>query len=245
MLNYAEQRARALRDAGDSPPTEPIDVDALAAALGCCVEEVDRLPEGGIEASLLPHVECDRFTIRVDPTPRAGWGPTPPEAVRAIRRHRRRFRIAHELAHLFSYARRAGTGPVRLHPTTPWEETLCDETARALLVPPAALAPLRPSATTPFLIATRFDVSLELAARALLLSSSSDRGGPVVLACRRERCRRPARAPVVERERGAVATSLACQLACRARPQRRHGPGLVAFSPRRIDSDEIPGRLPR
>jgi len=146
-----------------------LDVHAAAANLGCDVEAGALLQESGVEAELRPHPSADRFLVRVDPTPARGWTGTPDQMKTAVARQRFRFRVCHELGHALHFDRRRnGEGPAR---TTPWrssEEVWCDEFARAFLVPPTAVKELAPEAGTVFELQRRFDVSLEVATRALV-----------------------------------------------------------------------------
>jgi hypothetical protein len=161
-------QADELRAAVGVPPSKPIDVEVLAKRLGCDVEYCELGARGGgIEAALLPDSLEDRFVVRVDATPPSGWGGLTGSARRLTARHRRRFRIAHELAHTCFYARQVGHPPRRIAPLTHEEELLCDEIARAILVPPKSASALPPVADSAFQIASRFDVSLEVGARAL------------------------------------------------------------------------------
>jgi hypothetical protein len=153
----AEVRAR-LAAAG-----RPLDLSRCCKAAGARVRTARLgVPEGGCEAFLIP--QSDGFRIVVDPTPRAGWRGTAPAARKVVARHRRRFRIAHELAHTFFYWREDDREPFRaLAHRSDAEELFCDTFARHLLV-----APPRRAATAKGIVALhrRFDVSVELAARA-------------------------------------------------------------------------------
>jgi hypothetical protein len=121
-----------------------------------------RTAEGGCEALLVP-LRCGGFRIVVDATPRDGWCQTPIGIRAKVAAHRTRFRIAHELAHTFFYARTGGR-PTRLFPGgTKAEEEFADEFARVLLAPSPA-----GSVSAKDIVArqAQWDVSLELAARA-------------------------------------------------------------------------------
>lgn len=146
-----------------------LDVRAAAAHLRCQVGGAASLGgSGGVEAELRPHPSQDRFYVRVDPTPPDGWGETPAAVKPALARQRFRFRVCHELGHALKFDRRPGRGPTRSVPWNRSEETWCDEFARALLVPPRAAAKLEPTAQGAFDLQARFDVSLEVALRALI-----------------------------------------------------------------------------
>ena len=120
---------------------------------------------GGDEGLLLP-APRDRFDVWIDPTPRGGWESVPPHIKEPLRRHRARFRTAHELAHSFFFDRGHGT-PRRRQRNSVRQEDFCDAFARALLVPPPAAGRVAPSADAVIRLQRRFDVSLEVAARAL------------------------------------------------------------------------------
>jgi hypothetical protein len=74
--------------------------------------------------------------------------------------------VAHEWGHSFFYARTA-RGIVRAVPDSPEQEAFCDEFARALLVPPAVAAAMRPCADSALELQDRFDCSLQVAVRAV------------------------------------------------------------------------------
>jgi Zn-dependent peptidase ImmA (M78 family) len=84
-----------------------------------------------------------------------------------LRRHRARFRVAHEIAHSFFYARAPRQLPVRPGPASEAEEDFCDVFARELLLPSAAAERMPPSAGAIARLQSNFDVSMEVAARAL------------------------------------------------------------------------------
>lgn len=147
---------------------EPIDLDRVARGLGCRLIH-PRNGRGGssIEATLRPRSSVDQFVLEVDPVPRHGWGDLPPAAQKALARHRRRFRIAHEVGHIYFFDRRPGRGPRRKRPWTEGEEQWCDGFARSLLVPGEFVRSLPGVADSVFEVQDRFDVSLEVAARAV------------------------------------------------------------------------------
>jgi hypothetical protein len=121
---------------------------------------------GGTEGLLIPRDDgC--FTVSVDPMPQGGWGSTSERLRRETGAHRTRFRIAHELAHSFFYDR-SPTRPARATAVgRPSEEAFCDEFARALLVPPAAVAQLPPTSDSIMKLHRVYDVSVEVAARSM------------------------------------------------------------------------------
>src|SRR5207237_1403015 len=103
------------------------------------------------------------FQICVDPTPPR----VQVEASEDTRRHRIRFRVAHEIGHGFFFDRSWPT-PRRLAPIgRREEEDFCNEFARVLLVPASQVARAEPIAESVFALADRFDVSAEVSARAL------------------------------------------------------------------------------
>lgn len=89
-----------------------------------------------------------------------------------LRRHRFRFRLAHELAHTLFFWRRGGR-PQRHLLDSASQERFCDTFSRALLVPPdvAKRLPIRSDAVV--YLQEAFDVSLEVAARALAIAHPS------------------------------------------------------------------------
>ena len=135
----------------------------------------------GREALLAPGDGQLRIVVNADLTPG--------RAAEVVRRQRRRFRLAHELAHAFFY-RRIGGQYRRLSPTgCADEEWFCDEFARSLLIPPSD-AP--PTAGQMLAAHSEYDVSIEVVARAVAASTyaprvalwwwgtdADDRGAPV------------------------------------------------------------------
>lgn len=117
------------------------------------------------EALLVP-AEGNRFGICVDPTPAGGWAQVRPSLRSEIRRHRFRFRVAHEIAHTFFYDRTMPE-PQRTLPPSTEEELFCDEFARSLLLPPAVVRRRAATAASVFSMHRDFDVSVEVAARAI------------------------------------------------------------------------------
>ena len=120
---------------------------------------------GGHEAVMVPH-PGGGFTIRVDPCPRGGWGAADPNLRETTAAARTRFRAAHEIAHSFFYKSTA-RGPTRLRRSTPAEESFCDHLASSLLVPPGIARTRACSAASVVDLHSCFEVSVELAARAL------------------------------------------------------------------------------
>lgn len=120
---------------------------------------------GRLEGLLVP-LDDDYFGISVDPSPKGGWRTVDQHLRGELRRHRTRFRVAHEVAHSFFYRRRAGASPERCVFDSPQQERFCDDFARAFLVPHEVAAAIEPSAPVVHALHRYFDVSLELAARA-------------------------------------------------------------------------------
>jgi hypothetical protein len=123
---------------------------------------VDR---GGYEALMFPALD-GRLHIRVDTRPKTAWGTESDELRGQTRRHRLRFRVAHEVAHSFFYERNA-RGARRRRGASPAEERFCDLFASALLLPPEAVRAAAPAAASVLALHRHFDVSVEAAARAL------------------------------------------------------------------------------
>lgn len=125
-----------------------------------------RAAAGGLEALLIPE-ESGYFRILVDPEPPGGWRPSlDAELVAEIARHRIRFRLAHELGHSFFYGRTA-RGFHRYVSDSPEQERFCDEFASALLLPPEVVAQAEPTASEIVRLHQEYDVSVEMAARAV------------------------------------------------------------------------------
>jgi IrrE N-terminal-like domain len=141
-----------------------LDPERCCAVAGIEVADAS-LGATGCEALLLPRAQGLRILINVD------FG-RPSDAL--LTRRRRRFRIAHEFGHAFFYSRRSGRPRRCLPPGGRAEERFCDEFARSLLAPPptryvdaAGVAALK----------TRYDVSLEVAARTTAASALAPRVG--------------------------------------------------------------------
>jgi hypothetical protein len=122
--------------------------------------------EGGPQGLLIP-LSNGGFRIEVDPAPPEGWRGIRGALRDEITRHRMRFVIAHELAHTLFYWRGRGA-PERIAKDSESQELFCDALASALLVPraAAAAAPLRPESVVA--LHNTYDVSMEVAARALI-----------------------------------------------------------------------------
>jgi hypothetical protein len=166
ILKYTpEQAATSLRQTLSTK--DRVDVRELAKGLGCRVASMQISASRTVQADLSPDSGRDLFYLRVDPEPAAGWGEVNRSSREETARHRLRFRVAHELGHTFFYRRQKGRGPRRLHRWSSREEEWCDEFARSLLVPTTVVATMPATARSVFSLQRRFDVSLEVAARAL------------------------------------------------------------------------------
>lgn len=142
------------------------DFDAFCRAGGFAIRPARLLPEqGGKQALLIPKAG-DAFDIRIDPTPRHGWDGVDPQLRKDLERHRARFLIAHEMAHSFFFTRGRGA-PRRQGSAGRAEEAFCDEFARWLLVPHRVAESASPTAAEIARLQQCFDVSLEVAARAV------------------------------------------------------------------------------
>lgn len=121
---------------------------------------------GGTEALLVP-LPDNKFGIRVDPTPPGGWGRVPDSLRDDLHRHRLRFRVGHEIGHVFSYSRQRGERAVRSLPDSRTQEEFCDVFSRRLLVPERLAAGIPSTPEALIALQGSCDVSLEVAARAM------------------------------------------------------------------------------
>jgi hypothetical protein len=145
----------------------PVDIEAVSVAGAfSLIERELGGAAGGLEALLLPGTR-DAFKVIVDTEPPGGWVQVREDLRHELARHRLRFRAAHEWAHSLFYER-TPTGPMRLVADSDAQEEFCDRFAAALLVPPAAAAAAAPSTEGVLALHRRFDVSLELALRAVV-----------------------------------------------------------------------------
>lgn len=151
---YGEQRDRV--------PFDPADACAKA---GCRLEQ-RRLggARRGLQALLVPR--DDHFEVIVDPEPPGGWSQVAAALRAPLATHRVRFRVAHELAHTLFFARDPSSLR-RVAADSDEQEAFCDAFARALLVPPSVASSMTPTADSVLALRRRFDVSLEVAARAI------------------------------------------------------------------------------
>jgi hypothetical protein len=131
--------------------------------------EVDRCELGaarrGLQAMIAPR-DGNRFSLSVDSSPPDGWGVTPAGLRGPVRRHRERFLIAHELAHTLFYDRSADK-PQRKVLDSEEQEAWCDRFAQELLLPGEVAGGAHPTPATIVRLAKRYDVSLQMSARAL------------------------------------------------------------------------------
>lgn len=175
-LDEIPEIARRARRAWGAEPSSRLDLTGICARLGIDIRVVSlQVPDGGAQGFLVPR-PTGGFRIEIDPEPRGGWRTVLPSLRRQLERHRRRFLIAHELTHTLFYE---GTpeGPRRLVLASSAQETFCDELARALLVPheAAAALPFEPESVVE--LHRRFDVSIEVALRALVASHDQSATG--------------------------------------------------------------------
>jgi hypothetical protein len=122
--------------------------------------------EGGPQGLLMP-LTRGGYRIEVDPAPPLDSGPMSGALREEVDRHRMRFVAAHEIAHTLFYWQGRG-GPERLLGDSPAQEQFCDALAAALLVPPAAAGQMALHPHSVVELHKRFDVSIEVAARALV-----------------------------------------------------------------------------
>lgn len=167
----AESLAVAVRESVGLEVKEPLTEEHLSDALQIARAEVvvsDELMSdiGGAEAMLVP-VDENAFVIVVDPRPYGGWRPMAAMERSVLERRRLRFRVAHEMAHSFFYRRESGRAPRRTDAPSQHEERFCDEFAAALLLPPAVVVESHPTTEEIYLLANRFDVSVQLVARSM------------------------------------------------------------------------------
>ena len=143
-----------------------VDFAAVCDAFGVALRVAELEGRGGGREAMLVPLQENRFGIIVDPTPRGGWSLVPQPVRHDLRRHRLRFRLGHELAHTFFYARRAGQTPRRRLFDSDQQEDFCDRFSRSLLVSRRRIADMEPSVEGLLSLQQACDVSLEVAARA-------------------------------------------------------------------------------
>jgi hypothetical protein len=169
----AEALARSIREAvcgADAWDRGPLDMEATCE-LGPFTLAQRRLgaAAGGLEGLLIPRGE--EFELVVDSEPPGGWGCVSPGLRSALDRHRKRFRVAHEWAHSLFYARDPHRRLIRLVADSEAQEAFCDGFAAALLVPPSVVAEMPPTPASVLDLQKRFDVSLEVALRAVVANN--------------------------------------------------------------------------
>jgi len=141
--------------------SEQCDLREICRQGGFSVQRLDRRFAASSHDALLVPQRDGTFSILVDPIPKHES-----RLADDLARHRNRFRIAHEIGHSFFYDRSARPA-LRMIPWSDEEEAFCDEFASALLVPRSAIGRLMPDPANVFLVSQRYDVSVELAARAI------------------------------------------------------------------------------
>jgi hypothetical protein len=165
-LTAAELLAAAVRDSVSTSSEACQDLSTVLA-LGRFELRICALSArgGGIEAALAPRSD-DRFALLVDTEPRNGWESVNPRVREELSRHRLRFRVAHEIGHSFFYDR-SGQRPRRVVFDSSEQERWCDRFASSLLLPPSAITAAPPSPRALIRLQRHFDVSLQVAARAV------------------------------------------------------------------------------
>jgi uncharacterized protein DUF955 len=165
-LRGAQRLAASVRKGLGGDHLAPLDLDAACRLARIDVDQARLGARTGRREALLCPDHGGLFRVLVDPEPAGGDGHLATDARRDLRRHRFRFRIAHELGHTFFYWR--GRGKPRRHLLdSQAQEEFCDYFASALLVPPdvAEHLPLIPESV--WSLHKRYDVSVAVAARAL------------------------------------------------------------------------------
>jgi len=171
--------ASALRGSWGFDDLARFDSDAVLQHLGIeCRESNLGGGEGGPQGLLMPLADGG-FRIEVDPSPPEGWRGAPTALREEVSRHRRRFTIAHELAHTLFYWR-GGSAPERVAKDSAAQEIFCDALASALLVPPAAAEAMSLHPESVIALHRAYDVSIEVAARALVHAHRESVGWVVI-----------------------------------------------------------------
>jgi hypothetical protein len=161
-LHVAERLASDVRRAvfGSDRTDVACDLKAICVAGGFVARKLLQNHDSTVcEAMLVPRISGG-FEIFVDS------GLSDPHAPERVRRQRRRFRVAHEIAHSFFYDR-SSTPAKRLLSGSEQEEQFCDAFASALLVPPTAARSLPCAAASVIELQERYDVSAQVAGLAL------------------------------------------------------------------------------
>lgn len=169
----APELARAIRRACGLQQTSRLDLGRVCRHLDAeiSVQGLD-VPAGGAQGFLIPR-PTGGFRIEVDPEPRHGWRGVAPGMRKTLERHRKRFLVAHELAHTLFYED-GPEGPRRRVFDSEPQERFCDELARALLVPAAAAAALPFTPRGIVAAQRRFDVSMQVAMRGVVAARPRD-----------------------------------------------------------------------
>lgn len=166
-LSAASRIAETLRAEWRQPPDSRLDLEGVLDGLGIELLLADLGGGAGGPQGLLTPLKYGGYRIEVDPTlPSAGVADDDP-LQDEIRRHRTRFIIAHELAHTLFYWE-GRNGPERLVHDSDEQEQFCDALASTLLVPAASARGLRLHPDSVVSLHRSFDVSIEVAARALI-----------------------------------------------------------------------------
>jgi hypothetical protein len=166
-LAEAERLAAAVRRAGGVGTTEPLlDLTPICRLGGFRVTERRLFAARGGGQALLSPSQRNRFDIWVDPEPPGGWQDLDRDLCADLRRHRKRFRIAHEIGHSFFF-KRSGGEPRRLAPDSERQEDFANTFARALLVPRAVARRFDPEPSSAIVLHREYDISLEVAVRCL------------------------------------------------------------------------------
>ncbi len=164
-LREAEDLASELRRAFARGPDAEVarcDLKTMCAVGGFSVHVATISAPDRHEALLIPK-SSEGFDVIVSPL--AGDFPKDHPTVR----HRLRFRIAHEIAHSFFYDRRHSPAK-RMIAGSAAEEEFCDRFASALLVPQRFIQTVEPTAPNVLWLQRSFDVSAQVAGRALALA---------------------------------------------------------------------------
>lgn len=166
-LGAAPGIASALRREWCQRHDSRLDLEGVLNSLGIALMLTDLGGGAGGPQGLLTPLKDGGYRIEVDPTlPSVGVAGDDP-LLDEIRRHRTRFIVAHELAHTLFYWE-GRKGPERLVHDSTEQEQFCDALASALLVPSGSARdlPLHPDSVVS--LHRTFDVSVEVAARALI-----------------------------------------------------------------------------
>ncbi len=160
------QVAAAVREALGQEQSGALDLEQLCLRLNIDLREVSLGGSAGGREGLLVPLPGNAFAAAIDPTPSNGWASASGSAVDRGRRHRFRFRAAHEIGHTFFFDRHPGAEPVRRVFDSLAQERFCDQFANSLLVPSQVAREVSdPSGLIEMQV--DYDVSLEVAARAV------------------------------------------------------------------------------